>query len=137
MNKAHPELIRKRYENAVHEYCLAFCQKHGYDYNPDDWVGGDIGGVLNINDDYFFDFDDIRYDIDHDIAEEVFLQWYDYKTRVNLVQGAYPVNYRLWCNGFRPYTAEQLKTMGEIQYHIRDLHIRLEEMAKNYNKKGL
>ena len=137
MNKAHLDLIRKRYENAVHEYCLAFCQKHGFEYNPDDWVGGDIGGVLNINDDYFFDFDDIRYDIDHNIAEEVFLQWYDYDTEVALVEGAHIVNYHSWCMGYRPYTAEQLKAMGEAQCRIRKMQAELEEMAKNYNKKGL
>ena len=49
MNKAHIELIKERYENAVHEYCHAYCQKHGCTYNPDNWSDGLVGGVLRID----------------------------------------------------------------------------------------
>lgn len=73
MNKSHIKLIKERYENAVHEYCMAFCQKHGYHYNPDGWVGGDVGGVIEVAD-MFVNFDDIRIDIDNEVPQGIFEQ---------------------------------------------------------------
>ncbi len=66
MNEAHRRLIKERYENAVHEYCHAYCQKHGYTYNPDGWVHGDVGGILQIGDKYI-SFYAMKADIDNEI----------------------------------------------------------------------
>ena len=66
MNKAHIELIKERYENAVHEYCHAYCQKHGCTYNPDNWSDGLVGGVLRI-DKKFVGFPTIKSDIDNEL----------------------------------------------------------------------
>jgi hypothetical protein len=50
---------------AVAAYVQEFCNKHDWVYNPADWVAGDVGGVIEIND-MFINFDDIRVDIDNE-----------------------------------------------------------------------
>ena len=39
------EELRLNYNAACNAYLAAFCEKHGYDYEPDAWVGDDPGGI--------------------------------------------------------------------------------------------
>lgn len=137
MTKLHKELIKERFENAVHEYCIAFCKKHEYDYDPDGWVGGDVGGVLEVVDGYMYvDFDEIRLDIDKDVPKGTFEEYYDYTTEVGFVDGARNMNYRSWCMGYRPYTAEQLKELHEAQVNVRKAEQILRELVEQYKREG-
>lgn len=135
MNKAHTELVRERYENAVHEYCHIFMQKHGFAYNPDEWVANEVGGVLCVND-YYLDFDDIKYDIDNDVAENVFFEWYDYCVELMMIDGAPDVNYKSWVRGFRPYTREQLSRILEAQEKVQAAKDALIECVNSYKRGG-
>ena len=131
MNKSHKELIRGRYENAVHEYCHAFRRKHGYHYDPDGWVGEDVGGVLEVCDRYI-NMDDIRYDIDNDIKVGVLEEWYDYSTEIAFFEGGRNVNYPSWCRGYRPYSAEQLERISEAQTAVNVAKNHLRELVEQY-----
>lgn len=140
MNKAHKELMRERYENAVHEYCHAFCQKHGYHYDPDMWVGGRVGEIIEIAD-YFCDFVDIRYDIDNDIAEEMFVQWYDYSLELAMLDAGEGkiknVNYEHYCMGARPYSVEDIEALKEAKARVDEAKRALEEcIASQAAKEG-
>ena len=59
--------LSKRYEEICNEYLDLFCEKHDvyYDY----WVADQVGGIIEISD-AFFNFDDIRLDIDLDAPKE-------------------------------------------------------------------
>lgn len=130
MNKSHKNLIRERYENAVHEYCIAFCQKHDYHYNPDGWVRNNIGGVVLIGD-YYINFDDIRYDIDNDVPKEIFFEFYEYTLRLAMIdEGRHNVkhvNYPHYIMGFRPYSEAQLKKMEEAKKRVEEAEEALRE----------
>lgn len=68
------------YENAVHAYCEDFYSQMFGDeqYNPQDWVGGDVGGVLELhNVDMFLNFDVIRKCVDIGTPFEVLYAWYE------------------------------------------------------------
>lgn len=47
MKLTHEEL-RLNYNAACNAYLAAFCEKHGYDYEPDAWVGDDPGGIAEV-----------------------------------------------------------------------------------------
>lgn len=137
MNISHKNLIKERFENAVHEYCHAFCQKHEFDYDPDGWVGGDVGGVLEVMDGYMYvNFDDIRHDIDNDVPKGTFEQYYEYSTECASIQGAKQVNYRSWCMGCRPYTAEQLNELHNAQLNVEKAKQDLLELVEQYKREG-
>lgn len=136
MNKAHTNLIKERFENVVHEYCIAFCNKHGYEYDQDGWAAGDVGGVLEVTEGYMYvNFDEIRYDIDNNIPKGTFEEYYEYSTECAFVDGAKNVNYRSWCMGCRPYTAEQLKELHEAQINVRKADQALRELVEQYDRK--
>ena len=67
--------LRKKYEEACNAYLTKFIKKHDYQLEPYPWVGDEVGGVACIGD-MFVGFNDIRYDIDHDVPEEYFDKWY-------------------------------------------------------------
>jgi len=138
MNKAQQTLIRQRYENAVHEYCIAFCTKQGYAYDPDEWVGEDIGGVVMIGDMYI-DFSNIRYDIDHDVEPGKFVQWYDYALEIAMLDNGRgdmrQVNYKHWLMGARPYSEEDLEEIREAKKRVEESEQALMEIIKRQGGK--
>ncbi len=73
--------VKQLYEEAVHEYCRLFCNQMWQDYtvyDPSFWVGGDIGGIIEISD-LWLDFETIRIAVDNLINSDVFLEWYYYQ----------------------------------------------------------
>ena len=108
MNKAHIEFLKSAYNDAVGDYCHSFCLKHGWVYNPDDWVAGKVGEVIEICD-RFIDFRDIKCDIDNDFAEDMFVKWYDYTLQLHELGCTKTINYWHFANGCPlPYSEEHL-----------------------------
>lgn len=132
MNKAHIDLLKSKWHDVVTEYCDLFCEKHGYEYEPDGWAGDDIGGVLTVGD-YFISFDVIRYDIDHDVPEETFIQYYDYSLELSyLTDGKVNVNYPSYCKGCRPCTPQQMELLTEAKKRVQDAEEHLNELVEGH-----
>ena len=86
--------LKEKFENICEEYLRKFCYKHGYeDYG--EWV--DMGNIALVGDMYV-DFNDIRYDIDHEIDEEKFENWH-WKDTDRRLDGLQYMNYRSFCLG--------------------------------------
>ena len=78
MNKAHRELLNKRYNDVCEEYLKAFCDAYEMSYEKDSWVAGDVGTIACVGD-YCFDFTNvIKYAVDNNLSDwHELLQWYD------------------------------------------------------------
>jgi hypothetical protein len=71
---------KELYEQAVHQYCEQFCDLMWDDstvYDIDDWVSGDIGGIICMAD-YWFNFSTIKEVVDKGIDKDTVFEWYDY-----------------------------------------------------------
>ncbi len=66
--------FQKEYNNIVNKYLLRFVKKHGYEFS--DWIS-DVGEIACFIEQYFLNFDDIRYDIDNNIKKGLIFQWQD------------------------------------------------------------
>lgn len=109
MNEAHRALLKNNFINAVEEYCKAFCNKQGWEYDGYKW-SGNIGGRIEING-MMVDFSDIRTDIDYDFIAGKYEEWYKYKLRLESL-GLPVINYWVYAKGFPlTYTEEQLKKL--------------------------
>ena len=75
------EELRLSYNAVCNAYLAAFCEKHGYDYEPDAWVGDDPGGIAEVGD-LFVSMADMLTDIDRDAPKEEYIKYYDYCMRV-------------------------------------------------------
>lgn len=90
--------LKERFEAVVEEYLAAFCKKQGFDRFDGYWIGDRVGEVFEIAD-MFFDFNDIRYDIDTNQPAEQIINWH-WKmvddTFDELSHTPFP-NYENWC----------------------------------------
>lgn len=87
--------MKKEYEKAVKSYINYFCLKHELEFEF--WVGDEVGRICCMGD-YYFDFDNIRYDIDNDIERDFIFQWYDYALEHYHEKTGMPdLNYKNFC----------------------------------------
>ena len=128
MNKAHKELLNKRYADACEEYLKAFCDNYEHRYELDAWVAGEVGTIASIGD-YFFDFNDvIKYAVDNNLTDwNELLEWYDY-TLFALEYNQTIPNFKSWHKGCPRLTKEE-------QQKLIDLKENFEDVIKEYRKK--
>ncbi len=75
--------LQEKFKTICEEYIQAFFKKHGYydeetdEYFPYEAVQDNPAGIINVGD-LFIDFDDMRLDIDRDVPEHVYLEYYNY-----------------------------------------------------------
>ena len=65
--------LKKQYEFVCNEYVEKFCNKQEMDFEG--WVGGTIGGIAYCND-FYFNFQDIVFDINSEQAKGLIISWY-------------------------------------------------------------
>ena len=93
------ERLRMRFAILAADYIEVFSRKQGIDF--DGWVGDEIGGVACFGD-FFFNYDQIRYDIDHNIRKGTIVKWYYADTEHNIDrEERQHINYSSWCKGLR------------------------------------
>lgn len=67
-----------KWENLTNKLTSRFLYDYFDDNNPDyDWVGYEVGGILNYGD-YFFNFSDVLTCYRLEITFEQFINWYDF-----------------------------------------------------------
>ena len=122
--------LKENFIDIVNDYMNAWCEKHGYDYEEDMWVGNDYGGVCAVGD-LFVSFDDVRYDIDNDLPEKTFEDWYWYSLDIAELGCERIVNLKSYSMGCRPYTDEQLDNIREAKKNVEESKRILEYLIKN------
>ena len=64
--------LKERYEAICEEYRKLFLEKQDFSFSY--WIADEVGGVLSCNEEYYFNMDEIRYDIDNDVEVGLILQ---------------------------------------------------------------
>jgi len=123
--------LKKSYEKITNEYLDLFIKKHDFNIEDGYWVGKQVGGVIMIGD-YYFNFDDIRLDIDLNVEEKTIFDWYEFSAEKES-----NVNYSLWIKGYRPIKCwisncffgeysemeELIKRLGFEPISLKDSHL--------------
>lgn len=123
------QTLRLEFENLCEEYLRIFCTKHELDYEEDAWVG-QVGEVAMLGD-YFVNFHDMRYDIDNEVPEEAYFEWYDYDLRCALAECSRKINYPSWCKGApKPYSEEELRNIEKMRNEIDEATRKFHEYLK-------
>ena len=86
------------YEYATRNLIKEFCRKQDLQFEFDNY--DIVKGVVCLSD-YFFNIEDIYFDMKHNLPKDKILQWYDYRLMHDT-----NINYRSYCMGLR----EELKT---------------------------
>lgn len=95
-------MLKSRYEAICEEYRKLFLEKQGFDAENCYWVADEVGGVLSCNEEYYFNIDEIRYDIDNDIEVGLILQAQDDFMDARYKNDTTPhINYKNYVKGLR------------------------------------
>jgi len=86
------ETLQKKLEKTIQQYIEAFEDKHDCEF--DFWVADKIGEIATFGD-YFFDFRDIRADLEEDAPKYLIWEWYDEQIENDLNKG-HSVSYETW-----------------------------------------
>jgi len=122
--------LKQTYESSCNNYLRLFLEKHGYEYDPNLWVGGSVGTITEVSD-LFVGMEDIRIDIDQNVPEEEFIKWYDYSLRLHSLGCSGVPNYSSWLRRCPIKTEEEILEMEAAKKRIDDL---TEEFENKYLK---
>ena len=86
--------LKKQYEFVCNEYVTKFCNKQQMDFEG--WVGDTVGGIACCND-FFFNFQDIVWDVNSKQPKGAIVDWY-YE---NLEIPEKSINYFSYTKGLR------------------------------------
>lgn len=91
--------LKEAYDQAVNDYMIFFCEKHGYDYDDIYWVDY-IGGIAEVKHNYF-DFDVIKEDVDLQVPNECIVKYYYFHNEA-IVNNTTDYSYSGWLkiNGY-------------------------------------
>lgn len=65
--------LKEQYENIVMEYIQKFCKKQELTFEH--WVGDEIGGIACFGDVFFYNFNDIVWDINSNQSKGLIVKW--------------------------------------------------------------
>ena len=132
--------LREQYRNIVDTYVREFVAKH--DYNMSDyeiglcWVADDAGTTACIGD-MFVDFNDIRYDIDNDVPEPKFEEWY-WTSLERAELGIKYMNYESFCKGAPdPVPPESMNEIIALRNKLNDIRMQLFRASSEYRDEKL
>jgi len=91
--------LKQRYESVATAYLNKFIKKQDIDF--DGWVGDDIGGIASFCCQYFFNLDDIRYDIDNNCKKGLILRWQEDGVEHHMKGNFDTINYHSYFKGLR------------------------------------
>lgn len=124
--------LQSKWLEVCDDYITAFCEKHSYILDYDCWVTNNPGTIACIND-MFVSMEDIRYDIDNDIPEEVFEKWYWKSVEVYELTEQKYMNFPSYCKGAPDeWPEERLQRVREQKERIEEEKRKLEEMINNF-----
>ena len=108
MNRAHKELLRKNFENAVNGYVAAFLELFEISEAYSWWVCDRIGmDLFCFNDLESISLDDMIYCVEHDIKHEEFWEYTEYN--VKCIEYNLPtMNLESWHHGAQRHSFEKL-----------------------------
>ena len=90
--------LKQRYEAVADAYLKRFIKKQDIDF--DGWVGN-VGDIAAFCCQYFFNLDDIRYDIDNDCEVGLILRWQEDGVEHDMSGGFDHINYHSYHKGLR------------------------------------
>ena len=92
------ELLKQKLNDNIKTYVDLFCEKH--DLYFDYWVVDTIGGTACLSNEYYVDFLDIKFDLEEEIEDGEFTEWYHYSLD-EVLEGRNYINYQSYLKGAR------------------------------------
>ena len=100
LEKLSNEDLKIQYESICNEYIRRFCEKQDIEF--DGWIGGEVGGIASFMCQYFFNIDDIAFDINTNQPVDLILNWQNDGVDYNMFNdNPEHLNYKSYTMGLR------------------------------------
>lgn len=128
--------LQMRFALLAADYIEAFTTKHKVDF--DGWVGECIGGIACFGD-YYFNFDDIRYDVDYNVRGRKIFRWLEEGVEHNFGrEEPQHINYENYCLGLRYKNLNKKKRFTKEQKQEQEiLRAKIEGLKEEIERMGL
>lgn len=88
------DLLKIKLDSFIMEYIHIFEAKQDMFFEY--WAGDDVGAVACFGD-LYYDFQDIRYDLENEIEKDLIIEWHDYTLNQHYKDPDAPIiNYKNW-----------------------------------------
>jgi hypothetical protein len=104
--------LKLTYEKSCNNYVDIFCKKQ--DMNFEGWIGSTVGGIAVCND-FYFNFEDIVYDVNNHVDIGNIIEWY----YDNLQSHGKFINYYSYNMGLRIKDLKIIKNNATIIFYLR------------------
>lgn len=130
------ENLKKNFESAAFAYLRAFCKKHDYDFDAAYWIGGHVGGVVDLGETMFVDMATIRVDMDMNSPVDEFEKWSEYCLRLGIAGVKSTPSFRNWINGCRKMSEEKIQEIEKLHAKVIEAKNILNEAIKKINNEN-
>ena len=99
----------KNYYNSVEELTKHFCKKYFkgvYEYDVNDWVGCNIGGIISIND-YWFSLSNIDIAIKYKATKKELFGYYDFSYEKHIA-GENCISFKRYLKYYRGFSFKKI-----------------------------
>ena len=129
------EDLKERYKDIVLDYCNTFAKRHGRTFYEEEqstfWLQDSVVSL----DDLFIDLNDIRYDVDNNVEEGMFIKWYDKMSDCYCLDINCP-NYAAFCKGAPIISDEELNNLKDQRLKIDDMMRDFKQQIEDINNKN-
>lgn len=89
--------LKEQYKFVCEQYLQKFINKHNYEFTG--WIGDEVGGIAVFIEQYFFNMDDIIYDVNNKLPKDMVFRWQD-----DNLEAGYDsmINLHAYSKGMRP-----------------------------------
>ena len=110
MNKAHIKQLKENYEKACNNYVAALLNLWGIDSKSTYWIGGEVGGVCDVDGWITISMQDIVYCVDNNVTSKEVDEWQEYY--VKCIKYNIPtMNLNAWHKGAPRYDFTKLDAL--------------------------
>jgi len=112
--------VIERYKTSCNDIIKLFADRYEVCVSADDWVSGDVGGVICINEEFYLNMEEVILMLKNDVSWDEFLRWWDYNLDAHdLCLNA--INLRSWLMGAPRLSKEQIEGLKEKKQELQDL----------------
>lgn len=121
------EATIKKYQDACNDVVRLFADKYDVCVSQSDWVAGEIGGTICVNDEFYLPMDEIILMLTRNVEWSEFLRYWDYNMDAYYL-GINTIKMKAWIDGAPRLNNEQIENLKERKAE-------LDGLIKSYNEK--
>jgi hypothetical protein len=129
--------LESNWKEICNRYLELFCKKHGFKYDPADWIGSDPGTIIEVCD-MFVSMDNIRYDVDNNIPVGDFEKWYWKNLELYELGVEHWMNFPSYCKGAPDeWTEERIARLKDSKKRIHEAEEDLKRAIEEVKSKSV